>query len=144
MENRYYWTLVIGQVAAALATTTTRQSLFNYGLPNNVLTLCIVLELVLAIVVVEVPYVSTIFKTTNLGPRQLIISAIGAFLLITSFEELRKSIVRSHEEKKNRIHMERRNAKLPIAIQDSVDQENEKVRPAICCNKFSSPGVLGS
>ena len=135
---------MIGQVAAALATTTTRQSLFNYGLPNNVLTLCIVLEVILAGVVIEVPSISAIFKTTNLGPRPLIISAIGAFMLITSFEELRKSVVRSSEEKATRAHYEKKHAKLPIAIQDSVDEENEKVRSAICCKAFCSPGVFGS
>ncbi|CAJ1335781.1 unnamed protein product [Effrenium voratum] len=49
----YYWTLVLGQVAAALCATTKRQPLFGeggYGSPNSLLNITLVCELILSLV----------------------------------------------------------------------------------------------
>merc|ERR1719199_2435900 len=93
----YYWTLVVGQVAAGLATTTNKQSLFQYGLPNHTLTFCIVLEILLALAVVYVPGLNHAFKTAPLSMPQLIASAAMAFFLISIVEEMRKAFIRRRE-----------------------------------------------
>lgn len=85
----YYWTLVLGQVAAAMATTTTRESLFSYGLPNMMLNLCIVLEIVLALAIIYWPAAESTFKTSALDMRQLAWGALG-FVVIFCLEEVRK------------------------------------------------------
>merc|ERR1719356_844863 len=54
LQNRegmtlYYWALVLGQVGAAIATSTSQQSVFTYGLPNLWLNICIIAELAVAL-----------------------------------------------------------------------------------------------
>merc|ERR1712151_739400 len=90
----YYWTLVLGQVGAALATTTTRQSLLQYGLPNNWLNACIALEILFALLVVYWSPMQSAFKTYSLSFGQVAAGFFG-FTLIVVAEELRKSWVRS-------------------------------------------------
>merc|ERR1719487_2153519 len=67
----YYWALILGQVGAALAATTTRQSVFSYGLPNKWLNGCFIFELGLALVVIFLPPLQRVFKTRPLSPGQL-------------------------------------------------------------------------
>merc|ERR1719163_2477064 len=62
----YYWTLVIGQIAAAVSTTTKSQRVFGpggYGLPNHTLSLLILLEIALGLAVMYVPILSKTFST---------------------------------------------------------------------------------
>merc|ERR1712176_253971 len=90
----YYWTLVLGQVGAAIATTTTRQSLLQYGLPNKWLNGCIALEILFALLVVYWSPLQSAFKTYFLSFGQVVAGLFG-FVLIVVAEELRKSWVRS-------------------------------------------------
>merc|ERR1719174_2237454 len=75
----YYWTLVMGQVGAAIATTTTQQSLFKYGLPNVWLNLCIVLEISLALACIYWKPLQGPFGTCPLPKRDL---ALGCSALV--------------------------------------------------------------
>merc|ERR1719343_208533 len=68
----YYYTLVIGQIAAALSTTTHVESLAKYRLPNTKLNICIVLEVVFAAIIIFVPDVASIFETTALTTEQMV------------------------------------------------------------------------
>jgi len=89
----YYYTLIIGQIAAAYATTTYHQSLFSYGAPNMGLNLCVVIEIVLAMLVIFDPGCQGVFNTTGLTIRQLVMPWM-TFVLITLAEEARKGMVR--------------------------------------------------
>jgi len=89
----YYWTLVLGQVGAAVAATTTKQSVFQFGMPNWGLNLCIVLELLLALAVLMWPPLQAVFKTRQLTSSLLIAGMLG-FFLIFNLEELRKLALR--------------------------------------------------
>lgn len=92
----YYWTLVLGQVGAALAATTTKQSLVQYGLANKWLNACIVLEILLAIAVVMWSPAQALCKTHMLSFSQLV-SGFSGFLLISVVEELRKALSRRYQ-----------------------------------------------
>merc|ERR1719473_1416606 len=83
----YYWTLVLGQVAAAMATTTSKLSLFSYGLPNHMLNLAIFLEVVLAYVIIYWPPAEQLFKTRGLTGAQVLWGMCG-FTAIFVLEEL--------------------------------------------------------
>uniref|UniRef100_A0A7S2CH05 Cation-transporting P-type ATPase C-terminal domain-containing protein n=1 Tax=Alexandrium andersonii TaxID=327968 RepID=A0A7S2CH05_9DINO len=89
----YYWTLVLGQVGAALATTTTRQSVFQFGMPNVGLNLCIALEILFAFLVITWTPLQGLFKTRHLPVHLLLAGAFG-FILIFGVEELRKLALR--------------------------------------------------
>jgi len=92
----YYWTLVLGQVGAAIAATTQKQSLFQYGLPNQWLNLCVVGEILLALMITYWSTCQNLFKTRSLGLLQLLSGFLG-FLLIFAMEELRKLYLRRTE-----------------------------------------------
>lgn len=92
----YYWTLVFGQVGAALAATTTRQSALWKWAPNSYLTWCIVLELLLALLVIMWSPIQQTLKTRGLTTYQLAAGSIG-FLTISITEELRKAWLRSRD-----------------------------------------------
>jgi len=94
----YYWTLVLGQVGAAMAATTSRQSTMTRWMPNPWLSLCIVLEIVLAMAVVMWTPLQQLFKTHHLSMFQLVAGSVG-FFLISSSEELRKFFLRWKESK---------------------------------------------
>jgi len=85
----YYWTLVLGQVGAALATTTSKQSVFCFGIPNHWLNLCIVMEIGVALLVIAWAPLQGLFKTRQLALHQFLAGAFG-FLLVGMLEELRK------------------------------------------------------
>lgn len=89
----YYYTLVVGQIAAALATTTHVESLMKYKLPNAKLNICIVLEIVFAAIIIFVPDVATVFQTTALTGEQMLYPWV-AFLFISICEEVRKALLR--------------------------------------------------
>jgi len=89
----YYWALILGQVGAAVAATTTRQSVFQYGLPNKGLNYCIIFELALGLLVIFWPPLQSLFKTRALSAMQLAFGFI-AFLVIFGVEEIRKWMTR--------------------------------------------------
>jgi calcium-translocating P-type ATPase len=99
----YYWTLVLGQVAAAMATTTTRESLFTYGLPNMMLNLCIVAEIVFALVIMYWKPAQDTFKTSSLAFHQVCLGMLG-FLVIFVLEEIRKKVVVLKEKQEKAFH----------------------------------------
>eukprot|EP00929_Paragymnodinium_shiwhaense_P000366 TRINITY_DN100610_c0_g1_i1.p1 TRINITY_DN100610_c0_g1~~TRINITY_DN100610_c0_g1_i1.p1 ORF type:complete len:1143 (-),score=295.69 TRINITY_DN100610_c0_g1_i1:104-3532(-) len=89
----YYWTLVLGQVGAALATTTTRESAFGLRVQNTMLNVCIVMEILLAVAVMSWGPMQSLFKTRRLETTQLL-AGLAGFAMITSIEETRKFISR--------------------------------------------------
>merc|ERR1712226_1829946 len=75
----YYWTLVLGQVAAAISTTTKMQSVFcSYGLPNCKLNLMLIGEIALALAAIYVDGFHMAFNTALL-PRRAVYIPTAAF-----------------------------------------------------------------
>jgi magnesium-transporting ATPase (P-type) len=90
----YYWTLVLAQVGAALAATTTKQSaFFGEGFPNLWLRVCIFLEIIFAVLVVFWPPFQHLFRTKQLSISALLSGMLG-FALVTVAEEIRKFALR--------------------------------------------------
>jgi len=94
----YYWTLVLGQIAAAISTTTKMQSVFGccgvpYGLPNTMLNYMFIGEVVLGIVAIYFGPMQVWFDTASL-PLSSILLPIAAFVFICLVEEIRKLICR--------------------------------------------------
>jgi len=96
-STMYYWVLVCGQVGAGLATTTSRQSLFKYGLPNMKLNWCIVAEILLGIAVIYWTPANEVFKTRPLDVGMLCV-AFSAIVVIVFLEEMRKFYIRSQPD----------------------------------------------
>lgn len=89
----YYYTLVVGQIAAAIATTTHAESIFSYGLPNHKLNICIILEVIFAAIIIYWTDAQAIFKTTALTTGDMLKPWV-AFVFISACEEIRKVFVR--------------------------------------------------
>jgi len=89
----YYYTLVVGQIAAALATTTYDESLFKYLVPNSKLNICIVLEIIFAVLIIYSPSLEGVFMTTGLTAGQMLLPW-ASFVFISICEEVRKAIRR--------------------------------------------------
>lgn len=89
-STMYYYTLIIGQIAAAMATTTYHESLLKYLAPNMKLNICIVFEVLLALIVIFNPDFQDVFQTTGLTPRQLAMPWL-TFVAISLIEEARKA-----------------------------------------------------
>lgn len=99
----YYWTLVLGQIAAAISTTTKSQTVIGlggcstaYGLPNSVLNLMFVGEVVLGLVAIYMMPIQGWFNMAWL-PLSALLMPISAFVGIVLIDELRKVCVRSAE-----------------------------------------------
>merc|ERR1740138_260564 len=78
----YYWTLVLGQIAAAISTTTKLQSVFGlggpaYGLPNNTLNMMIAGEVVLGLGAIYLAPMQSCFDTGWLPLRSIIMPCIA-------------------------------------------------------------------
>eukprot|EP00927_Polykrikos_kofoidii_P070973 TRINITY_DN67324_c0_g1_i1.p1 TRINITY_DN67324_c0_g1~~TRINITY_DN67324_c0_g1_i1.p1 ORF type:complete len:1142 (+),score=225.82 TRINITY_DN67324_c0_g1_i1:121-3546(+) len=88
----YYWTLVFGQIGAALATTTKLQPLFGpggYGLPNCTLNVMILFEIALSFAVTRVPLLMSPFGM-GLVPMHAIGRCALTVPIILFLEETRK------------------------------------------------------
>jgi len=99
----YYWTLVLGQIAAAVSTTTKTQSVFGiggpaYGFPNNTLNLMFVGELLLGLGAIYLAPMQMLFDTGWL-PLSSCFAPVGAFVGICLIDELRKYVMREMEER---------------------------------------------
>jgi len=97
----YYWTLVIGQIAAAICTTTKLQSVFGfggpaYGLPNTTLNIMFVFEILLGLAAIYWPPMQGLFDTAYL-PKEALALPLCAFFGICAVEEIRKIIERSQD-----------------------------------------------
>ncbi|CAJ1373836.1 unnamed protein product [Effrenium voratum] len=89
----YYWTLVLGQVAAALCATTKRQPLFGeggYGSPNSLLNITLVCELILSLVVMHTSWLAQAFEMELLPWWPCLLLPLSALLSITAVDECRK------------------------------------------------------
>jgi len=94
----YYWTLVMGQIAAAISTTTERQSLFTYCFPNMALNLAFLFEVILGLVAIYGSFMHGPFNTAMLTSDQ-VMKPVSALICIGLIEELRKYIFRQLEER---------------------------------------------
>jgi len=108
----YYWTLVLGQIAAAISTTTKAQSVFgfgnvSYGFPNQTLNGMFVLELVLGLAAIYWGPMQGAFKTAWL-PLGAVLEPVLACVFICGVEEFRKAVARSMEEGVDEKRVERR------------------------------------
>jgi magnesium-transporting ATPase (P-type) len=93
----YYWTLVLGQIAAAVSTTTKSQNIFGrkgYGFPNHLLSLLLLLEIVLGVSVIYIKPLNQTFSTSALEPEQVLLP-IMVIPVICVIDEIRKAVVRS-------------------------------------------------
>eukprot|EP00392_Amoebophrya_sp_AT5.2_P008758 g8786.t1 len=95
MTTCYYWSLVVGQIAAAYATTTYRQSLFEYGIPNRLLNGFVLVEIVTALAIMYAGPMQRLIGTWNLSQAQLLLPFVVIFLPMLAVEEMRKAHVRS-------------------------------------------------
>ena len=98
----YYWSLVVGQLAAAYATTTFRQSLLRYGFPNRVLNVIILLEILSGLLVVFWRPANMAFGTSPISGAMLMLPFLVVFVPIIGCEELRKYFLRRKDDKKKR------------------------------------------
>merc|ERR1719454_1848080 len=94
----YYWTLVLGQVGAAISTTTKTQSVFGffgypYCFPNCTLNLMFVLEVLLSVAAIYNKKMNSWFNTCPLPTRSMLIPT-ATIVGICFIEEVRKLIVR--------------------------------------------------
>merc|ERR1719454_853185 len=97
----YYWTLVLGQIAAAMSTTTKMQSVFgfrgpSYGFPNCTLNIMFLVEIILGLLAIYWPAMQNLFDTTAL-PLSALLTPIWAFMGIAFLDEMRKIIARGME-----------------------------------------------
>lgn len=95
----YYWTLVLGQIAAAVSTTTKLQSVLGFGtapycFPNTTLNLMFVGEVVMGLAAIYLQPIQQAFKTGWIPTRAVMLPVV-AFLGITVADEIRKAIGRS-------------------------------------------------
>merc|ERR1712032_498363 len=89
----YYWTLVLGQIAAAISTTTKLQSVFGfcgepYGFRNRALNTMFAVELLLGVAAIYIPFMQQAFETLWLPVPSLLLP-IGALVAICIIEEVR-------------------------------------------------------
>lgn len=97
----YYWTLVLGQIAAAISTTTKLQSVLGFGttpycFPNNTLNFMILGEIALGLGAIYIGPIQACFNTGWL-PMRAVLLPISAFIGITLIDEIRKMIGRQCE-----------------------------------------------
>jgi sodium/potassium-transporting ATPase subunit alpha len=94
----YYWTLVMGQIAAAISTTTKFQSVFGYFgtpycFPNTALNLMFVGEVALGLLTIYTPLMQNLFDATYLDAQTLLLPLL-CLVVICWIEEVRKLISR--------------------------------------------------
>jgi magnesium-transporting ATPase (P-type) len=98
----YYWTLVLGQIAAAISTTTKLQSVFGlggnpYGFPNATLNWMFIGEIGLGLATIFWGPMQGLFETAWL-PTKAICEPICALVGICLIDEIRKLIGRRRED----------------------------------------------
>jgi magnesium-transporting ATPase (P-type) len=98
----YYWTLVLGQIAAAISTTTVRQSVFGcgtqaYGFPNTTLNLMFLLEIALGFAAIYWGPMQSLFETAWL-PWKSVLYPASALVGICLLDEIRKCCARNQED----------------------------------------------
>eukprot|EP00928_Gymnodinium_smaydae_P028421 TRINITY_DN21680_c0_g1_i1.p1 TRINITY_DN21680_c0_g1~~TRINITY_DN21680_c0_g1_i1.p1 ORF type:complete len:1138 (-),score=129.51 TRINITY_DN21680_c0_g1_i1:17-3430(-) len=91
-STMYYFALVCVQIGAALATTTFRQSIFKYGIPNWRLNVCLILEISFAAFVVYGDVCHRYLETRELELKQWLLALVGIPYIVI-IEEVRKYVV---------------------------------------------------
>lgn len=97
----YYWTLVLGQIAAAISTTTKLQSVIGlggpaYGAPNTTLNIMFVVEIAIGLLAIFWKPMAGLFDTAPISMRSLLEPSV-AFFGIVIIDELRKLSARRIE-----------------------------------------------
>jgi len=98
-KTTYYWTLVVGQIAAAISTTTKMQSVFGlcgeaYCLPNMALNGMFVGEVALALLCIYWPVMQGLFNTTAISMNNILVPVLALFGIVL-IEEIRKVVARA-------------------------------------------------
>jgi len=98
----YYWTLVLGQIAAAISTTTKVQSVFGlggpaYGFPNMPLNCMFLGETLLGLMAIYLGFMHSWFETGWL-PANAVFKPMLAFVAICLIDEIRKLVARLAEQ----------------------------------------------
>lgn len=101
----YYWTLVCGQIGAAISTTTKLQSVFGffgppYGLPNFTLNMMFLFEIALGVGAIIFPFMRDLFSTGDLPAKTIATSGLACITIIV-IEEIRKYIARAIQERED-------------------------------------------
>jgi len=97
--SAYYWALLIGQVAAAISTTTKTQRVFGpggYGMPNMLLNGFLLGEILLGLAVLYLRPMQKAFATAPLPATQLAGITGTTFFVICGCDEARKAMIRRH------------------------------------------------
>jgi magnesium-transporting ATPase (P-type) len=97
-QTIYYWTLLLGQIAAAISTTTKTQSVLGLGgpaycFPNKTLNIMLFFEILLGLATIYIGPLQSCFDTAWL-PSKSVIFPIAALVFIILFEEMRKLVAR--------------------------------------------------
>mmetsp|Transcript_93778 Transcript_93778/g.195584 ORF Transcript_93778/g.195584 Transcript_93778/m.195584 type:complete len:1096 (+) Transcript_93778:87-3374(+) len=119
----YYYTLVVGQISAAMATTTYHESLVKYMAPNHKLNICIVLEVLFALLIIFEPASEDIFQTTGLTLHQLLMPWV-TFVGITVIEEIRKAMARKKAHAREVVHPDGGRPALQRRLLDAADSSS--------------------
>jgi len=133
----YYWTLVLGQIAAAISTTTKVQSVFGffqcpaYLFPNMTLNLMFVGEIVLALLAIYTAPGQLYFNTGNLDARTLLLP-IWACVGICLADEIRKLIVRMFFDDEEEDHSDSGSEESGSDSNSGSDSESASKRPLLC------------
>jgi sodium/potassium-transporting ATPase subunit alpha len=93
----YYWTLLLGQIAAAISATTKTQRVFGpggYGMPNKALTILIVLEIALGVAVIYWQPLNQTFSTSPLDVEHVLLPVL-VIPIIVAIDEVRKGVART-------------------------------------------------
>jgi len=97
--SAYYWALLIGQVAAAISTTTKTQRVFGpggYGMPNMLLNGFLLGEILLGLAVLYWQPMQKAFATAPLPAAHLAGITGTTFFVICGCDEARKAMIRRH------------------------------------------------
>merc|ERR1712034_143779 len=86
----FYFSLVMGQIGAALAATTKSSSLINYKLPNMSLNVCIVLEILIAVLLMTVPTFQRWFQMATISLSNWVLPILLPFMAVVLLDEGRK------------------------------------------------------
>jgi len=132
----YYWTLVMGQIAAAISTTTKLQSVFGffgqpYCFPNRVLNWMFLLEIILGLAAIYLPFMWVWFETGALEAKAVFLP-ICALVAICFIEEVRKLISRRIEESAEEGDEDETEEEDTDASGEDYSSEEEKKKALLC------------
>jgi len=89
-QTAYFVAVVLVQIANALALRTRKLSLFQQGFSNHVLAIGFLTEIVLLIILLYAEPLNVVFGTRYLQPLHFAVPAMPYFIVLLSYDELRK------------------------------------------------------